>query len=263
MDHFVDERDYKLLEKDRYTFSVLARVMGGECTLLLTDHEKLIVCFSREPHPVWIWTPDGAAEDVKETAYALAKENGLLTGRHTFNLKYDLAAYFIGRSSEGEAALAVKTNLFAYDCPNLKEPHRAADGEFHRCTAADLDELVELMELFHAETGVDQDSTEAYRRQAEDAVKSGNHFFWRNAAGRNVAVCCFRPSGNLASVGLVYTRAAYRRRHYAENLVYQASKIAKDAGYLPILYTDADYVASNACYEKIGYVLRGKLCTIG
>jgi len=26
---------------------------------------------------------------------------------------------------------------------------------------------------------------------------------------------------------------------------------------------DADYVASNACYEKIGYVLRGKLCTIG
>ena len=25
----------------------------------------------------------------------------------------------------------------------------------------------------------------------------------------------------------------------------------------------ADYIASNACYEKIGYVLRGKLCTIG
>ena len=29
-----------------------------------------------------------------------------------------------------------------------------------------------------------------------------------------------------------------------------------------MLYTDADYAASNACYEKIGYVLRGKLCTI-
>lgn len=26
-----------------------------------------------------------------------------------------------------------------------------------------------------------------------------------------------------------------------------------------MLYTDADYVASNACYEKIGYVLRGKV----
>ena len=27
--------------------------------------------------------------------------------------------------------------------------------------------------------------------------------------------------------------------------------------------TDADYEASNACYKKIGYVLRGKLCSIG
>ena len=30
-----------------------------------------------------------------------------------------------------------------------------------------------------------------------------------------------------------------------------------------MLYTDADYKASNACYEKIGFILRGKLCTIG
>jgi len=37
----------------------------------------------------------------------------------------------------------------------------------------------------------------------------------------------------------------------------------KEAGCIPMLYTDADYAASNACYEKIGYVLRGKLCTIG
>ena len=28
------------------------------------------------------------------------------------------------------------------------------------------------------------------------------------------------------------------------------------------MYTDADYQASNACYEKIGYILRGKLCTV-
>ena len=41
------------------------------------------------------------------------------------------------------------------------------------------------------------------------------------------------------------------------------TEAAIDAGYVPMLYTDADYAASNACYEKIGYVLRGKLCTIG
>ena len=67
----------------------------------------------------------------------------------------------------------------------------------------------------------------------------------------------------MASINLVFTRPEFRRRHYAENLVYQVTMKVKEAGYIPMLYTDADYVASNACYEKIGYVLRGKLCTIG
>ena len=33
MDTYVDERDYKLLEADKYTFFVLKRIMGGECKL--------------------------------------------------------------------------------------------------------------------------------------------------------------------------------------------------------------------------------------
>ena len=40
-------------------------------------------------------------------------------------------------------------------------------------------------------------------------------------------------------------------------------EMAEAEGCLPMLYTDADYAASNACYEKIGYILRGKLCSIG
>ena len=66
----------------------------------------------------------------------------------------------------------------------------------------------------------------------------------------------------MASINLVFTKKAYRRKHYAENLVYQVTTIAKEAGFTPMLYTDADYTASNACYEKIGYVLRGRLCTV-
>ena len=263
MDCFADERDYKILENDKYTFFVLGRIMGGECDLLLTDHERLIICFTCKPYPVWIWTPDDVAKEEKEKAYELVRENGLFTEGHTFNLKYDLADYFIRRSSEDAPTLSIKTNMFAYDCPNPVKPHVRTDGELHRCVAEDIDELVEFMDLFHRETGVDQDSLEAYRRKAEEAVRSGSHFLWRNAEGRYVAICNFRPNGDLAGVGLVYTREEYRRKHYAENLVYQVTQMAKDAGYIPMLYTDADYAESNACYEKIGYVLKGKLCTIG
>ena len=157
MDSFVDERDYKILEKDKYTFFVLGRIIGEECELLLSDHERLIICCTRSPYPVWIWTPEDVTKEEKEKAYELIKENGLLSEGHTFNMKYDLADYFIRRTSKETMALSIKTNMFAYDCPNSIEPYVRADGEIHRCVAEDIDELIEFMDLFHRETGVDQD----------------------------------------------------------------------------------------------------------
>ncbi len=77
-----------------------------------------------------------------------------------------------------------------------------------------------------------------------------------------MASCKYGPNDALASINLVYTKEKYRRKQYAANLVYEVTKIALDNGYIPMLYTDADYKASNACYEKIGYELKGKLCTI-
>ena len=50
--------------------------------------------------------------------------------------------------------------------------------------------------------------------------------------------------------------------HYAENLVYQVTRLVTEKGFTPMLYTDADYAASNACYTKVGYQCRGRLCTI-
>ena len=97
----------------------------------------------------------------------------------------------------------------------------------------------------------------------EAFIRAGTTFFWQNEQGEPVFSCKYAADGTMASLNLVFTRPAFRRKHYAENLVYQVTKLAMERGYVPMLYTDADYTASNACYEKIGYVLRGKLRTIG
>ena len=263
MDNFIDERDDKLLEADKYTFFVLKRIMHGECTLLLSDHERMILCFTGQPFPVWIWTPDDATEDELEQAYQLAKEKGLLDGKHTFNIKYDLATYFIERAAKEGNKMAISVNMFAYDCPEPIKPDRISEGEIYCCQKEDTEELVEFMDLFHKEIGIDQQDAEGYRRDAEQFIDTGMMYFWKDAQGNHVASCKYAPTGDMASINLVYTREEFRRKSYAANLVYQVTVIAKEAGYLPMLYTNADYVASNACYEKIGYVLRGKLCTIG
>lgn len=263
MDSFVDERDLKILENDRYTFFVLRHVIGGRCKLLLTDHERLILCFSDHPYPVWIWTPDDASEAEMERAYQLASEHSLLNGAYRFNLKYDLAEFFIQRAAADGKSLSVCMNMFAYDCRTPVRPDRLADGSIHRCGIGDLDELVDFIDLFQKETGIDENDRDGYRRDAEAFIHTGTTFFWQNEQGEHVASCKYATNGNMASINLVFTRPEFRRKHYAQNLVYQVTKLALDAGYVPMLYTDADYAASNACYEKIGYVLQGKLCTIG
>ena len=152
--------------------------------------------------------------------------------------------------------------MFAYDCPKPIKPTNIADGSIHRCSSEDLDELVDFMELFHKETGIDQQDRDGYRKEAEAVINTENMYFWKDEQGNNVASCKFASNENMASINLVFTRPEFRRKHYAENLVYHVTKLAMGEGYIPMLYTDADYTASNACYEKIGYVLRGKLCTI-
>ena len=263
MDNHVDERDYKLLEKDTYSFFVLRRIIGSECSLLLTDHERLIICFTGEPYPVWIWTPDDALDKEYENAYQIVKENGLLDGNHTFNVKYELAEYFTNRATNDNLTLKIKMNMLAYDCQNPVPPKSEVDGIIHKCTEKDVDDLVDFLDLFHKEVEVDKKSIIEYRQDAENYAKTGRLYFWVNDQGRKIASCQYTPTGDMASLNLVYTQKAYRRKHYAENLVYQVTKIVQDLGYTPMLYTNADYVASNACYEKIGYVMRGKLCTLG
>ena len=262
MDRFVDDRDFKLLDADKYTFFVLRRIMAGETKILLSDHERLIVCFTGEPYPAWIWTPDDATDADFEKAYSLAKENGLMDGAHTFNVKYNLAEYFIKKEKEAGRNLSISTNMFAYDCPNPIKPTVKAEGKLHLCEENDLDELTEILDLFHQDIGIDKKDMAGYREDAKKFIESGKMYFWQDGSGKNVASCKWGPNGEMAAINLVYTRKDARRKHYAENLVYEVTRVAKEAGFLPMLYTDADYVASNACYEKIGYILRGKLCTI-
>ena len=262
MDKFANERDYAVLQSDKYTFFVLGRLLKGNNTLLLTDHERLIICFSCDPFPVWIWNADDATEEELEKAYSLCKENGLMDGKHRFNIKYELAEYFMKRALEDGVTFVIETNMFAYDNPAPIAPKDACEGSLHCCTEEDADALVEFMDLFHHDIDTDYETMEEYRKKAEVGIANKGLYFWKDASGRAVASCSWRPNGDMAAIGLVYTRVEARRKHFAENLVYNVTIIVKEAGFTPMLYTDADYVASNACYEKIGYILRGKLCTI-
>ena len=110
------------------------------------------------------------------------------------------------------------------------------------------------MGIWRAEPAVDCCRVSCHLRRAL--------FFWRDGVGRTAACCTCNVHSGLASVGSVCTLPEARRRHYARHLVYRVTRQVRDAGLMPMLYTGAGCPASNACYEKIGYTLRGRLCTL-
>ena len=226
MDSFVNEKDFVLIKQDNYTFEVLRRILKGECLIIRSNHENLLLCHSESQYPVWIWTPDNVQYEVKNNAWELARDLCPLSDGYRYNLKYELAEYF------------------------------------YNCTKDDEAEAAAIIPYFYREIGEEEPSYEHCLEKVRYYIADNGFYFWKNNSGKTVACCSCKLNDRFALINSVYTFPNERRKHYAQNLVYRVTRKVSDMGYIPMLYTDADYKASNNCYENIGYILRGKICTI-
>ena len=261
MDHHLDARDEQLLAQDPYTFATMRRILREPCDLVLTDHRHLILCHSAQPYPVWLWTPDGLSAEDMRRAWELAAQVRPLHSGFRYNIKHDLAECFIAAAQAQGDALKIATQLYAYDCPAPIAPEDPVQGQLHVCTEADLEEVADLLRRFHDDISMNPMDTSRSLAKATEHIQDRGFFLWK-VDGETVSCCSRRRNGDMATIASVYTLPAFRRRHYAQQLVYQVTRMIVDQGLTPMLYADADYEASNACYVKIGYVLRGRLCTI-
>ena len=166
------------------------------------------------------------------------------------------------KAAQSGMTAEIAMNLFAYDCPASRQPEIPAEGGLYRCAMADVEEAAEMVTGFYTDIEDEVPSLQDRVDKMKSYIEGNALFFWKNGSGKTVACCSYTINDRLASLSNVYTFPEERRKHYAQNLVYQVTRIVSDMGYTPMLYTDADYSASNACYEKIGYILRGKLCTL-
>ena len=47
-----------LIKENAITYSVLMKILKGECTDIFTDQKSVVVCYSCPPWPVWVWCKD-------------------------------------------------------------------------------------------------------------------------------------------------------------------------------------------------------------
>lgn len=262
MDTIINDKDFELLHQDKYTFLVLDRILRNTTDLILTDHQNMIICHSNAAYPVWIWTRNNCPETVKEEVWKLICKHRPLDKGFKFNIKYELADYFIEKAEQSGFHAAISMGLFAYDCQSAVKPEKPSDGKLYCCTPEDMEEAVSLVSAFYPETGQEKPSYEHCLEVAQKHIDDKALFFWKNDEGITTSCCYYNRDPELSSISGVYTKPEYRRKHYAQHLVHEVTEIIQTQGSTPMLYTDADYAASNACYTKIGYTLRGRLCTV-
>lgn len=262
--HYRDQAgvvDVDLLKDDGITFSVLVSILQGTCAEVYTDHENVIICHSCEPYPVWVWcknVENGA--DIAKIAACL-KEAFPLEGGYKYNLGYELLEQLKRVDSYFEDS-TIKMNLLSYRLDQINEIHYPCGGELVPAKAEDRDRLITLWhDLVLEMEGMELDG-EQCRDRVDRHLEAGTLFSWRNEAGEIMALTSRGDTGSYSKIAAVYTLPEHRRKGYAINLVHQVTEMILADGLTPILYTNADYGASNACYRKIGYQEVGRLCTV-
>lgn len=261
--------DTGLFAWDELTFAVLKAIVNNKCTLVMTDHDRFVICYSSEPFPVWLWTAADITEAEKEEIWELCRREDILpgvSGKYNitcYNISYEMAEFFRKKAKEESIPMDITMNMLVYECFEPKKPLRQAGGNKVNMLEGDLDDVTQFIWQFKQDIGTDIEELPACREKAKDLIGKENFFLWKNGEGKNVAMCNYKVEGDLARVGLVFCKHDERRKGYAENLVYEVTKLVKDKGYRPILYTNADYAASNGCYMKVGYEKKGSLCSIG
>ena len=85
-------------------------------------------------------------------------------------------------------------------------------------------------------------------------IESGRVFVWEVDGVPVHVTAATMPAFGVSRVGPVYTPREHRGHGYASRAVYEVSRLLRQSGDRPCLFTDQDNPTSNRIYEALGYV---------
>ena len=251
----------KALTENAITYTALISMLKETCAHIFTDHENVVVCHSRQPIPVWVWCRDAEREaDVAEIARCMKEELSMEQG-YTHILSYELLEK-LQEKDEYFRNVGAKAGLLSYRLDQINAIQYPCEGSM---SLVREEEIPAVTDMWH-DMAFEMEGYDLSRERCEDRVRSfvdrKAFFAWRRENGEIVALTARGDQDGYSKITAVYTLPEYRRKGYAINLVHGVTETILADGLIPILYTDADYEASNACYQKIGYRLVGRLISI-
>lgn len=236
----------KKFQQERSKFYLLTLIANNEGALLYSDLDSYIIGRSREGLPIWIWTSDDITPDqVIELENELNNffapgKNQLTCKKELFdklNLEYDTDDYF---------------EMGFLSCHEVTPPMKGI-GIFVRPDYTDKVTLAEYWRANAKEMYNEEMSQNDALEQVEAWLEGKRFYVLKNNSGEIVTMAGYSTVENMAKLTHAYTPKKERGKGYCQYLIYKLTKKLLDEGYLPVLYTDYHYPASNKAYKNVGY----------
>lgn len=239
-------------QRDKYIFNLILKNLPSPDLELYSDEENYIICRGSKKLPTWIWTKDNFDENKISEIESLIKIYLTENSKDKFTCKKEIYDLLVKRNFEN-------LNLDDYFemgfliCHQTIKP-KSCDGVLSFPNESDREILVKYWYDDSQEMNeVSPISIEQAKNDVDEFLKSGKFYLLRNQDNKIVCMASYRLTGNQAKITHVYTPIDERRKGYAANLIYLMTNDILEKGYVPLLYTDYNYIPSNKAYKNVGY----------
>ena len=245
---------FKLSEfvQDQYKFNIILKNLDSPTLELYSDEENYVICRGSKKWPTWIWTKDNFNINKMDEIEELIRLYLTDEEKTKFTCKKELYDLLVKRGYE-ELNLEDYFEMGFLICRETKKP-KMCDGVLDIPNQSDKDVLVKYWyDDSHEMNGVEPITLEQAKSDVEDFIKSGTFYVLRNNDNKIVCMASYGMTGNQAKLSHVYTPIEERGKGYAANLIYHMTNDLLEKGFVPLLYTDYNYIPSNKAYINAGY----------
>lgn len=243
-----------LFINDKYKFSLIGHNLGIKETMIYSDEDSYIFVLGKNHKPIWLWAVDNLSEEklleIKNGINYFGEMNFIsFVCKESLFLKLN-NIYDSLQTDELSGCYVCRKPIRPSECMGFLEKFKEEDKSI--ITQMWYDDCVEANPSNHI-------SYELAQRFVENFLESGTFYVWRDSNGKIVSMIDYTVIDGYAEVAHAYTLPKERGQGYMANAVYELTKIIISLGFIPVLSTDYNYVASNKCYQKIGYELEDRI----
>lgn len=245
-------------QKDKYKFHLILKNLSSPELELYSDEENYVLCRGGKEWPTWIWTRDNIEKNKIIEIEELIKLYLTDKDKDKFTCKKEVHALLVERNFEN-------INLEDYFEMGFLICNKAIKPKDCACKLylAKQEEKEILTKYWYEDSremrGVGAVTIEQAQKNIEELIKTGKFFVLKNKKGKIVCMASYSVTENQAKISHVYTPKEERRKGYATSLIYELTNILLSKGFVPVLYTDYNYIASNKAYKNAGYEDQGIL----